>query len=92
MLKEIECKVTGRVQGVMYRDFAQRKARGLQLIGFVENADDGSVRIVAQGVETNLVKYIEHLHKGSFLAKVAGVVVRWGEPQAAFRDFEIRYR
>lgn len=91
MLKEIHCVVKGRVQGVMYRDFAQRKARALQLVGFVENGEDGSVSIVAQGVESNLVKYIEYLHKGSFLAKVADVRIEWMEPKSTFSDFGIRY-
>ena len=91
MKKEIECTITGKVQMVMFRDFAQRKARALNLSGTVENGEDGSVRVVAQGDEESLRTFIEHLHKGPFLARVARVVVSWKEPVEAFKDFKIIY-
>ncbi|MBI2047927.1 MAG: acylphosphatase [Parcubacteria group bacterium] len=91
MLKEIRCKITGKVQMVMYRDFVQRKARGLNISGTVENREDRSVEVVAQGMEENLQKLIEYLHKGPFLARVARVDVEWREPQENFSGFKIIY-
>ncbi|MBI4120903.1 MAG: acylphosphatase [Parcubacteria group bacterium] len=91
MKKEIEVRITGRVQLVMFRDFVQRKSRTLFISGFVHNEDDGSVYIVAQGTEENLKKLIEHLHKGSFLSRVDGVSVVWREPTEAFSGFTIAY-
>jgi len=76
---------------VMFRDFIQRKARGLDLSGFVENKGDGSVHTIVQGREENLEKFIEHLHKGPFLAKVARVAVEWREPKETFSGFKIKY-
>jgi acylphosphatase len=76
---------------VMYRDFAQRKARGLGVVGTVQNLPDGSVAVVAEGEEETLKKYIALLHKGSIFAKVEGVETKWGETKSEFRRFEIVY-
>jgi acylphosphatase len=88
---EIEAKITGRVQMVMYRDFAQRKARGLKLLGFVKNNPDGSVTVVAQGNKETLDKYIELLKEGSMLSKVENVSVIWKKTASCFGDFHIMY-
>ncbi|MDP3726232.1 MAG: acylphosphatase [bacterium] len=91
MLKEIKCKISGRVQMVLFRDFVQRKARGLLLAGTVENREDGSISVTAQGDEEKLKRLIEHLHKGPFLARVLRVDVVWGEPSQKFQGFNILY-
>jgi acylphosphatase len=91
MAEEIECFVVGRVQGVLFRDFIQRKAKPLGIRGFVENLEDRSVHVVAQGSEGDLERLIELLHKGPFLARVARVNVTWRKPKEVFDDFKIRY-
>ncbi|MFA6553881.1 MAG: acylphosphatase [Candidatus Paceibacterota bacterium] len=91
MLKHLEVIVTGRVQLVMYRDFAQRKARKLGIVGTVQNLKDGSVSVVAEGDEEVLNKYISYLKKGSVLSKVDEVKVNWGKPTGTFSDFLIIY-
>jgi len=88
-IKQIECIISGRVQLVMFRDFAQRKARKLGIMGTVENLPDGSVKVVAQGSEENLLKFISYLKRGSMLAKVQNVSVRWTEAEEFFEDFKI---
>lgn len=75
----------------MYRDFVQRKARGLNISGTVENQEDGSVLVFAQGTEESLEKLLEYLHKGPFLARVANVKVEWHEPVEKFQGFKILY-
>ncbi len=91
MAKEIKCKISGRVQMVMFRDFVARNARGLSLSGVVENKEDGSVFVIAQGDEEKLKRLIEHLHKGPFLARVLRVDVVWGEPTEKFLGFKVLY-
>jgi acylphosphatase len=89
MQKRVECKITGRVQMVMFRDFAQRKARGLGLVGTVQNMKDGSVALVAEGEEEALKKYIGLLHKGSVFSKVEGVETVRLPVTGEFNDFLI---
>ena len=90
-VKQIECVITGRVQLVMFRDFAQRKARKLGVVGSVENLPDGSVKVLAQGSEENLLKFIFYLKKGPILAKVQDISVSWTEAGEFFQDFKIVY-
>lgn len=88
MGEELRALVKGRVQMVMYRDFVQRKARGLGLSGFVRNLVDGSVEVVAQGERAKLEILAAKLKKGSLLSRVESVDLDWhpiGEVQQGFR-------
>ena len=90
-MQEIEARITGKVQQVMFRDFMQRKARGLWVVGTVQNLEDRSVRVIAQGSEEHLTTLIEHMHKGPFLARVSNVSIEWREPTGDYNDFTILY-
>lgn len=76
---------------VMFRDFAQRKARKLGLVGTVQNMKDGSVAVVAEGEEETLKKFNALLHKGSILSHVRDVRVVWSEAKGGYNDFKIVY-
>jgi acylphosphatase len=89
MIKEFRATVSGKVQMVMYRDFAQRKARGLRITGTVKNLKDGTVEVVDQGEEKNLEAYIQKLKRGSFFSRVDGVSLEWREPSVAYDSFKI---
>lgn len=65
--------VTGRVQGVGYRNFVEGIASRLGVRGFVRNRRDGSVEVVAGGTEEQLKKLREALEKGPRMARVEGV-------------------
>ena len=69
LMHEFRAIVSGRVQMVMFRDFACRKARKIGVTGFVRNLPDGTVEVIAQGAKNNLEKLIVYLHKGSMLSK-----------------------
>lgn len=56
-----ELRVTGRVQGVGYRDRVRRAAEGLRLAGAVWNAADGSVRVEVQGSEEFLSRFEQEI-------------------------------
>ena len=47
----VRCRVriTGRVQGVGFRDFVRRRATAIGLVGFVRNEPDGSVTAEIEG-------------------------------------------
>lgn len=88
-MKEIECIVTGRVQYVLFRDFATRTARRLGVKGFVQNYRDGSVHAVAQGDTETLTEYSEALKRGSLLSHVESVSVKWSEPKEVYPTFTL---
>lgn len=88
-MHEIECIISGRVQMVMFRDFAQKCARTLNLTGHVKNCPDGTVCVIAQGEKENLEKLLERLHRGPAFAKVEKVETVWQEPKRSFAGFHI---
>ena len=90
-MKEIECIITGRVQLVMFRDFIERKARGLGVAGEVKNLSDGSVSVVAQGEKGDLETLLGLIKKGPLLAKVGSVSVKWRDPLGSYSGFNIAY-
>lgn len=91
MHERLEAIVSGRVQMVMYRDFAQRKARRLKLAGSVENLSNGTVRVIAEGPRGVLEEYVRRLEGGPLLARVESVTSRWLPATGGFRDFAIIY-
>ncbi|OGG77752.1 hypothetical protein A3B35_01180 [Candidatus Kaiserbacteria bacterium RIFCSPLOWO2_01_FULL_54_24] len=88
-VEEVKCIVSGKVQGVFYRDFVAKHARHLAIAGYVRNAPDFKVEVVAQGYRDKLDKLIEHLHKGPFLARVSKVDVEWRELSEKFGSFDV---
>ena len=91
MIERLEAIARGRVQRVMFRDFACRKARALGLLGEVQNLPDGTVRIIAEGEKESLLSYVEVLKGGSFLSRVDAVSATFQPAEGAFRSFELRY-
>jgi acylphosphatase len=91
MNERLEAIVSGRVQLVMYRDFAQRKARGLKLVGEVTNLADGTVRVIAEGPGPTLDAYVEKLKHGPLLARVDAVAPVRLPATGAYRRFDITY-
>lgn len=90
-MERLEAVVSGRVQGVMYRDFVQRKASGLALTGEVQNLPDKTVRVVAEGPRDQLEKLVEKLHVGPLLANVEHVAISWLSAVKEFSEFKIRF-
>lgn len=86
---EIHCTVTGKVQGVRYRDFVQVSAGELSLVGYIRNNVDGTVTVVAQGLPDVLKALVEYLHEGSLQAKVDGVAVEWRTASVTYDDFSV---
>lgn len=65
--------ITGRVQGVFYRKWAQANAKGLGLRGYVRNMADGSVEAVLAGPKERLDAFVEAALAGPPDARVDGV-------------------
>ena len=89
MIKAVSIEVFGRVQGVGFRYYTQKKAQELQLHGFVKNTVNGSVVIEAEGDETALDEFILWCHKGPAWARVQEVKY-YIMPPYNYLKFEIR--
>ncbi|MFC6835661.1 acylphosphatase [Halomarina ordinaria] len=73
--------VSGKVQGVWYRDSTRRAARERGVDGWVRNLDDGRVEAVFEGREDAVESMVEWCHTGSDLARVEDVEVEYGDLQ-----------
>ena len=80
--------VSGRVQGVGFRFFAERAARSAGVKGWVRNLPDGRVETVVEGDESAVTRYLEAIGRGPFAGTAAAVEVEEREPEG-FSRFEI---
>ena len=91
-MKRVTVRVTGLVQGVSFRYYTRREARRLDLMGWVRNEIDGSVRVVAEGEEDSLRDLLRFLEKGPPAARVRNVEVDWTRASSEFVSFEVRFQ
>lgn len=88
MSEAFEARVTGRVQAVGYRQYAQGHGARAGLSGWVRNNDDGSVAVHAEGGRPELEAFLENLKRGPYFARVRTVEVTWITPSGV-SGFEI---
>lgn len=86
-LKAVHAYVSGRVQGVYYRQMTRQQARHLGLWGWVRNLPDGRVEIWAQGEERALERFVDWLWEGPPRATVIGVESESVPPDDSVQDF-----
>jgi acylphosphatase len=82
--------VTGRVQGVFYRQSTADAAAALRLHGFVRNLPDGRVEVLAEGARPALEALLAFCRRGPPAARVEGVEAAWGEAAGGLGPFEVR--
>jgi acylphosphatase len=82
-------RITGRVQGVFYRDWFVEQARGLGVTGWVRNRADGSVEAMVSGSSEMIGAIVAKAHQGSPPSRVEDVVVSEA-PEDIFDRFEKR--
>jgi acylphosphatase len=75
MLLTYSIIVSGKVQGVFYRQSTKEKAASLGIGGTVKNEEDGSVRIIATGHKEQLDELVSWCRRGPAKARVEEVVV-----------------
>ncbi|THB71822.1 MAG: acylphosphatase [Desulfobulbaceae bacterium] len=83
--------VSGRVQGVFFRDCTRKKAWELELTGWVKNLPNGNVETVFSGPADSVEKMKEWLHEGSPHARVDEVTFDKVNEPTPFSYFEIVY-
>jgi acylphosphatase len=90
-LGAVEVLVGGRVQGVGYRNFAQRRAHDRRLTGYAVNLPDGRVKIRAEGDLEAIGQFVRDLEAGPPLARVDRVDVSPVAFTGRYREFGIRF-
>ena len=81
--------VSGRVQGVWFRQSTKEQALSLGLKGWVRNLNDGRVEVLAAGEEKAVRQLEAWLAKGPELANVAEVISDFSEPEPTLTEFDV---
>jgi acylphosphatase len=81
--------ISGRVQGVFFRDTLRRHADDHGVAGWVRNLPDGQVEAVLEGPEADVQSLIEWAHRGPPHARV-DTLTATAESPAGLTSFDIR--
>jgi len=83
--------VSGRVQGVYFREFTRTQALGLGLTGWVKNCPDGRVEAIAEGKRSDLDRLVHRLQSGPPASRVDTINIELMEYSGSFDTFHIIY-
>jgi acylphosphatase len=81
--------ISGRVQGVFFRDSCRRLAEQHGVAGWVRNLPDGGVEAVFEGPTEDVGRLLDWAHRGPRLAIVESVAVH-PEPPEGLATFSIK--
>jgi acylphosphatase len=90
MLNTVSIIVSGKVQGVFYRQSTREKARELNITGEVKNLPDDTVSIIATGTGDQLNQFIDWCKTGPPKARVMNVTTQ-ELPLRSFEKFSITH-
>ena len=82
-------RITGRVQGVYFRQSTRVEAERLALKGFARNLPDGSVEVLAQGGAAAVAELHRWLHRGPRSARVEAVLELEPGPESIPPSFQV---
>lgn len=89
VVKRVHVLIKGKVQGVGFRASTRRRAKNLELAGWVKNRDSGDVEAVFEGSKESINEMLDWCKKGPSLAKVVDVKVEDEEPKV-LESFEVK--
>ena len=78
------------MQGVGFRFFTERMARGYGLSGYVRNLPNGRVEIEVEGEDGALNAFLEDVRRGPALSRVTKVNVEQRPLTGRYTEFEVR--
>ncbi|PWS27268.1 acylphosphatase [Pedobacter yonginense] len=87
-MKHFKIIITGKVQGVGFRETTKIIANQMSVNGFVRNEKDGSVYIEAEADELFLEEFVNWCHEGPDRARVEDVHYTEAEVKN-YRNFEV---
>jgi acylphosphatase len=83
--------ISGDVQGVGYRFFAQRAAARHQIVGYVKNLEDGRVEALAEGPGPNVEAFKHDLATGPRFSSIDHVEEINLDPTGLYSSFRIEH-
>jgi acylphosphatase len=88
-MKRAHVYISGKVQGVWFREAARQQAQRLALQGWVRNLVDGRVEAVFEGAEGRVAEMVQWCHVGPGAAQVEAVDVLESDATGEFSAFRV---
>lgn len=82
--------ISGRVQGVFFREETRRLAKAQGVTGWVRNCTDGRVEAVFEGEELAVQRLLDWCHTGPPQARIQEVRIEREPPTGEFVGFDVR--
>jgi acylphosphatase len=83
--------ISGRVQGIFFRQNTKQKAESHGVTGWVRNLDDGRVEAVFEGEEDDVKALVDFCRRGPRGAVITNVDVAFERFAGEFRNFKVTY-
>src|SRR3989339_1423794 len=80
MIKHIESGISGKGLGFHYLQWIKNLAINFQIKGIVFTKPDGSIKVVAEGEERDLMKFANKLERESNSREIENFYTKWAEP------------
>ena len=81
----------GYVQGVGFRFTAERISRQFAVTGYVRNLIDGTVELVAEGMEKELQDFLQAVRSSDMGPNILDLQTDWNQPfTGQFHNFTIK--
>ena len=92
MVKQcVHILVTGKVQGVFFRQATRVAAIKYNVTGWVKNLDDGRVEILIEGEDKSVDSVMAWCNYGPANSRVDNIEVTNEDYSGNFESFEVRY-
>ena len=88
---QLHILVSGRVQGVGFREFVRRSAERFGVCGYAKNLVSGDVEVVADGSKLALDEFLVLLEKGPPAGRVDRVQIVNHQCGGEYTGFDIRF-
>ncbi|MDE0313474.1 MAG: acylphosphatase [Candidatus Poribacteria bacterium] len=82
--------ISGKVQGVYFRNFTKRNAKQLGINGYAKNLANGKVEVVAEGDKMQLDALVKLLWQGPPAAKVDDVKIEERDFTGEYKSFDVK--
>jgi acylphosphatase len=85
----MESGIAGKGLGFDYLSRIKDQALKLGLVGTVFVKEDGSIKVIAEGIDVDLEKFAKTLEPSRFFSTVENFYILWKESDIKYKDFSI---
>ena len=88
---QLHILISGRIQGVGFREFARRSAEKFGVRGYAKNLSNGDVEVVAESNKDALEEFLLFLEQGPSASKVDNIRIKELKSRSHHKGFEIHF-